>query len=153
MKSLEFTITLAAGFHSGQKYGNNQPYIFHPLQVMIKMDPEDTVGQIVAVLHDIVEDTDLTIESLRAMGYSEEIVDAIDAISRRSNESYNAYIARVMDNEIASRVKIEDSRANLLQSIHDLELSMPGSREEKKAEERISRYTKAIKTIEKGLTK
>ena len=89
-----------------------KPYILHPLYVSEQFDVYDF--KIVAILHDIVEDTDVSLEDLRNMGFPNKIVKAIDYISRRNYESYFEYIDRVKTNGIARIVKIEDLKHNLL---------------------------------------
>jgi (p)ppGpp synthase/HD superfamily hydrolase len=69
--------------------------------------------KIVGVLHDVIEDTSWTLEQLRAEGFSEEIVEGVDAMSRRDNESYDEYLSRVEKNDIATRVKINDLTDNM----------------------------------------
>ncbi len=75
------------------------------------MDTEDET--IVALLHDVVEDTPITLDDLRDKNYSDEIVVAIDALTRRTGETYSAYIERLSNNKLARRVKIADLRHNL----------------------------------------
>jgi (p)ppGpp synthase/HD superfamily hydrolase len=73
----------------------------------------DPVEQMAAVLHDVVEDTEMTLDELRRVGYRPEIVDAIDALTHRTHESYEHYIDRVARNPVARRVKIADIEENL----------------------------------------
>jgi (p)ppGpp synthase/HD superfamily hydrolase len=73
----------------------------------------DPVDQATAVLHDVVEDTEITLDNLRDAGYRPEIVDAIDALTHRSRDSYEKYIERVARNPVARRVKIVDLEENL----------------------------------------
>ncbi len=108
MPTLDDATLLAAQAHYGQKDRNNRPYILHPLRVMLRMEIDDEAATMVAILHDTIEDTDITLESLRTAGYPEEIVTAIDALSRRENENYDAYIDRVQLNSLACRVKLVD---------------------------------------------
>jgi (p)ppGpp synthase/HD superfamily hydrolase len=113
MPSIEDAIALAARAHRGQQYASpeREPYIFHPLRVMLTLaDPAD---QIVAVLHDAVEDTELGLVDLVDSGYPPDIVEAVDAITHRPGESYDEYIRRVAANEISRRVKLADLRENL----------------------------------------
>jgi (p)ppGpp synthase/HD superfamily hydrolase len=89
-----------------------QPYIFHLTYIAGKFKelPEQTV----ALLHDIVEDTEYTLNDVRLMGYPEEIVAAVDAITKREGEAYEDYLKRVKANDIARRVKSEDLRHNII---------------------------------------
>jgi (p)ppGpp synthase/HD superfamily hydrolase len=107
---LDKAIELARIAHEGQLDKGGQPYIDHPLRVM---DNVETVEEkIVAVLHDAVEDSDLTLEDLSRIGFSEEIVKAIAAITKHEGEKRNDYLSRVMNNPIALKVKIADMTDN-----------------------------------------
>ena len=76
--------------HAGQTDKASAPYILHPLRIMMKMD--SSVEMIVAVLHDVIEDSPLILEDLRAEGFSEEILPALDHLTRRENEEYEVFI-------------------------------------------------------------
>jgi hypothetical protein len=110
MPMLEQVISLAALAHSGQKDKGGQPYILHPLRVMLSLDTEEE--RVVAVLHDIVEDTNWTLDAL-AITFPRSIVAAVDALTKREGESYTAFIRRVSLNPLARRVKIADLKDNL----------------------------------------
>ena len=123
--SLEEAIALAAQAHRGQVDKAGEPYILHLLRVMLRMRrPEQ---RIIAVLHDLVEDTRYTFDSLREMGYSDSIVSGIDAMTRRPTESYVEFVQRAGANDLARAVKLADLEDNLnLRRIpnpqpHDLE--------------------------------
>jgi len=107
---LERAISLAAMAHTAQTDKGGEPYIFHPLRVMLSMDSEDE--RIVAVLHDIIEDTGGSLYGLAAI-FPEPIITALDAISRRKREGYTAYIDRVAGNALARAVKLADIEDNL----------------------------------------
>ena len=104
-------IALAVDVHTGQKREGGNPYILHPLRVMMQM--ETTEEMIVAVLHDVIEDGDETVVDRLKEIFSQEIVEAIDCMSRREGECYEDYIARVMSNELARKVKISDIEDNI----------------------------------------
>jgi len=108
---VEKAIMLATEAHVGQKSFRGRPYILHPLRVMEKMDTD--VAMAVAVLHDTVEDTKITLEELRTMGFPLEVVEAVDAMSHREGESYWDYIERVKSSSVATRVKIADLEDNM----------------------------------------
>jgi (p)ppGpp synthase/HD superfamily hydrolase len=93
--SVEDAIALAARAHRGQRYPSpeREPYIFHPLRIMLSLG--NAADQIVAVLHDAVEDTDLELRDLVEAGYRPEIVAAVDSLTHRDHESYDEYIERV----------------------------------------------------------
>jgi len=133
MPTLEHAITLATEAHQGQVDKAGQPYILHPLRVMFAVEDETT--RIVAVLHDVVEDSEVTLEDLRAMGYSNEVVIGLDCLTRRADESYMDFVKRAKVNPIARQVKIADIEDNMdmkrLSSITDKDV------------ERLRRYREA----------
>jgi len=108
---LQKAIDLAHQAHAQQVDKGGQPYINHPLRVMAKM--ETLQEKIVAVLHDVVEDSDLTLEDLLVQGFPADIVDSIAALTKIAGEEYETYLQRVMENAIALRVKIADMTDNL----------------------------------------
>ena len=109
--AIEDAILLAARAHRGQVDKAGEPYILHPLRVMLRL--KDEADRIAAVLHDVIEDTGITEESLRDQGYSEEVLGALDALTRRQGESYADFIERVAGNPLARRVKLADLADNL----------------------------------------
>ena len=108
---LQDAIALAKKYHEGQVYKAGKPYISHPMRVMEKMMLEDE--KIVAVLHDIVEDTDITLQDLTDMGYSSMIVNAIDCLSKRHGESYDDFIERTLTDTMECIVKLGDIEDNM----------------------------------------
>jgi (p)ppGpp synthase/HD superfamily hydrolase len=138
--SVEDAIALAARAHRGQRYSSpeREPYIFHPLRVMLSLD--GPAHQIVAVLHDAVEDTDLELRQLVEAGYPAEVVAAVDSLTHRAHESYDEYIERVAANEIARRVKLADLGENLANN-----LRLPASPDKT---ERIARYKRALARLD-----
>lgn len=111
MATLEDAILLAAQAHHGQTDRNGQPYVLHALRVMFRLESEHE--RMAGVLHDVVEDTPYTLADLRAMGYPEEVVAAVNCLTRRPDETYEASIARAAANPIARRVKLADLEDNL----------------------------------------
>ena len=111
MPTVEDAIILAAKMHRGQVDKAGHPYILHPLRVMNRMT--DDITRIIAVLHDVVEDSDTTLDDLRRMGYEERIVEAVDCLSRREDETYEAFIQRIKPNPLARRVKLGDLLDNM----------------------------------------
>jgi (p)ppGpp synthase/HD superfamily hydrolase len=109
---LSKAIVFATNAHAGQKDKNNQSYIFHPLRVMLNCSTKQE--QIVAILHDVIEDTKYTLFDLRnKLELDGEISKALYAITRHENEPYFDYIDRVKTNELARKVKIKDLKDNL----------------------------------------
>jgi len=109
--TIEDAIVLAAQSHRGQVDKAGAPYILHPLRVMLRLKGE--ADRIAAVLHDVIEDTRITEEFLREQGYREEVLRALDALTRREGESYADFIERVAGNPLARRVKLADLADNL----------------------------------------
>jgi (p)ppGpp synthase/HD superfamily hydrolase len=108
---LEKAIQCAVTAHAGQKDKAGAPYILHPLRIMMKMGNE--VEMITAALHDVVEDSPLTLADLRAEGFSEEIIAAVDHLTRREGEAYEIFINRLRHNPLAVKVKLADLEDNM----------------------------------------
>ncbi|MCW6037278.1 HD domain-containing protein [Spirulina subsalsa FACHB-351] len=108
---LEKAIALAQQCHAEQVDKAGKPYIDHPLRVMAALSSLEE--KIVGVLHDAVEDSDLTLDQLRDLGFSDPVIQALDAITKRPGEDYEAYLRRVMGNAIALSVKIADMTDNM----------------------------------------
>ncbi len=111
MATLERAIELAVEAHKGQTDKAGRPYILHPLWLMQQF--EDLDAMLVAVLHDSVEDSDLTLADLSREGFAPGVIAGIDAMTRRKTESYDDYIYRVQAHPIACRVKLADLEHNL----------------------------------------
>ena len=107
---LEQAIIFATDAHKGQVDKAQMPYILHPLRVMNLVDTIEE--KIVAVLHDVIEDTDTTREELLEF-LNEELVDSIVALSKGENEEYEKYLIRVKNNKIARKVKLADLKDNM----------------------------------------
>lgn len=107
---LAHALKLAYEAHEGQVDKAGASYILHCLRVAEAMTT--TEEKIVAILHDIVEDTEITFEWLEHEGFSEEVVTAVKAITREIEEPYNEYLRRVAQNEIAYKVKLADMMDN-----------------------------------------
>jgi (p)ppGpp synthase/HD superfamily hydrolase len=111
MSSLGKAISIAAQAHEGQSDKAGAPYILHPLRVMMKMASD--AERITAVLHDIIEDTDWSLEHLRREGFHNEILDALDCLTKHDGEEYEEFIKRVKLNPLAVKVKSADLEDNL----------------------------------------
>ena len=136
-------IILAAQAHEGQLDKGGHPYIFHPLRLMLQLESEK--DRIIAILHDVIEDTDWTLDKLREEGFSEEIVSVIDSLSRREEENYEEYIGRLMRDPTACRIKLLDLRDN-----RDLTRIRVESAD---VRERVKKYQRAQKRIQEALAK
>ena len=109
-KQLELAISLAVDYHTDQKDKLGMPYILHPLHVMDQMDTIEE--KIVAVLHDVLEDTACSLNMLNAM-FDDKIVEAVVAITKNKDEKYENYLLRVKTNPLALRVKLQDIKHNV----------------------------------------
>lgn len=110
---LEKAIFIATQAHAakGQKDKAGAPYILHPLRMMLRMTtPAEMMA---AVLHDVVEDTDWTLDALRREGFPTEVIAALDCLTKRAGEPYEEFIARIAPNDIARRVKLADLEDNM----------------------------------------
>jgi hypothetical protein len=144
MADLETAIAIAVEAHRGQTDKAGQPYILHPLRVMLSLNTEQE--RIVGVMHDVVEDSEITLEDLRARGFPEEVLQALDAVTKRPGESgdagYEAFVERAGRNPIGRRVKIADLLDNLdLTRLADLGDSDAS---------RLGRYLKALRVLEQA---
>ena len=131
---LDKAILIAAQAHLGQKDKMGGPYILHPLRMMLRFRSE--VEMIVAVLHDVVEDNpEWSLERLRQEGFGEEIIQAVDHLTRREDETYEAFVARAQKNPLARQVKLADLEDNMdLKRLKSLT---------EKDQERLAKYHKA----------
>jgi (p)ppGpp synthase/HD superfamily hydrolase len=137
MADLATAIQVALTSHAGQQDKAGQPYILHPLRLMLRMStPED---MIVAVLHDVVEDSQITRADLERMGFAEPILDALDALTHREEQSYEDYIAAIKQVPLARRVKLADleDNSNILRLSEVTQASL----------ERLQKYHTAWQTL------
>jgi len=109
--TLDRAIEIAASAHAGQLDKAGQPYILHPLRVMLRVQSDQE--RIAAVLHDLLEDTHWRREDLDREGFSPVVLDALDALTRRKDESYEDFIERLTSNAVARRVKLADLEDNM----------------------------------------
>lgn len=113
--TLEDAVAIAANVHRGQTDKAGAPYLLHPLRLMMRMKSPSSM--IVAVLHDVVEDSDAndkwTIERLREVGFSEDVLNAVECVTKRENEDYDDFIDRSSCNDLAREVKLADLEDNL----------------------------------------
>ncbi len=141
--TLEDAIALAAHWHRGQRYPSmtGEPFILHPLRVMLQLESDD--ARIVAILHDVLEDTACSVVDLRRAGYSDSVIEALDRLTRRDGEAYEKYIERVAEDTLARQVKLADLRDNLA---NNRRLADVAARRD--VEERITRYERAIARLQ-----
>ncbi len=110
MASLERAIAIAAKAHEGQVDKAGAPYILHPLRVMFRVNTVEE--RMAAVLHDVVEDTNVTIGMLRAEGFPEGVLSAIESLTRRPGETYETFVLRAVADPIGRTVKLADLAEN-----------------------------------------
>lgn len=97
--------------HDGQTDKAGMPYIMHPVHVAEQMNDEDSC--VVALLHDVVEDTAITIDNLREAGFTEKQLSAIKAMTHDKSEPYMVYVEKLSKNPLAVKVKMADLRHNM----------------------------------------
>ena len=124
--------------HKEQVDKSGMPYVFHPFHLAEQMNTEETT--IVALLHDLVEDTDYTIEDLIDMGFDKSITDAIALMTHADNVAYMDYVRAIKDNPIAKTVKLADLK-------HNSDLTRLETVDEK-ALSRREKYLKAIAILQ-----
>jgi len=110
----EKAFLVAAYFHCGQFYGSGEhkyPYSMHFTNVSMRC--ETSVAKITATLHDVIEDTELTLKDLELMKFSPEVIAAVECMTHRENESYEDYLVRAVSNPISKEVKLADVTENL----------------------------------------
>ena len=111
MPTIERAIEIAANAHAGQRDKAGQPYIFHPLRVMFRVNGEHE--QMAAVLHDVVEDTAITIDDLAREGFPSEVLRAIAALTKLPGETRLEAAARAAADPVARKVKLADNAENM----------------------------------------
>ena len=110
MNKYELALKIATEAHKGQVDKAGVPYINHPLTVASLVDTEEE--KIVALLHDTIEDTNITEQDLLNYGFSNKIVEAVKLLTHNKNVPYMDYVAKIKDNELARKVKIADLTHN-----------------------------------------
>ena len=123
--------------HKDQTDKSGIPYVFHPIHLAEQMKDEDTT--VVALLHDVVEDTDYTLEDLREMGFNERVIAAIALMTHAEGVPYMDYVAKIKDNPIAKAVKLADLA-------HNSDITRMDVVDEK-AIARVEKYAKAIRFL------
>ena len=124
--------------HKGQVDKTGVPYVFHPFHVAEQMTDEATT--VVALLHDVVEDTEYTLEDIAALGFGQEIVDAVALMTHEDGVPYLDYVARLKSNPLARAVKLADLA-------HNSDLSRLGEIDDE-TEHRLEKYKKARALLE-----
>lgn len=110
-EQFQIALELAVEKHKNQTDKAGNPYILHPLHVMENVNSKE--GKIVAILHDIIEDTDVTEDYLLKIGLSKRIVDAVVALTRSEDIDYQEYIKNLSSNPLTKEVKLADLEHNM----------------------------------------
>lgn len=111
MSDLDKAVAIAARAHAGQSDKYGQPYILHPIRVMMRM--RTGKERIVAMLHDVVEDSDVSSDDLRTEGFSGEVIEAVILLTKGPDQSYTDYVTRLAHNPLARAVKLSDLEDNM----------------------------------------
>jgi len=102
---------IAYKMHQNQVDKVGIPYIYHPIHIAEQMDDEDST--VVALLHDVIEDTNMCIDDLRNIGLNDNVLEALSCITHDNNQDYFTYIEKISKNPLAAKVKIADLKHNL----------------------------------------
>lgn len=142
MSTIEVAIRLAVEAHAGQVDKAGRPYILHPLRLMQKCPTEDL--QIVAVLHDVLEDTQVTEAELQKLGFPDHIISALKSLTKVHGEAYSDFISRAMQDSLAIVVKeldlIDNMDCTRLPEFTDADAA------------RMKKYTSALFQIRQGIS-
>ena len=125
--------------HKEQVDKSGLPYVFHPFHLAEQMQTEETT--VVALLHDVVEDTTVTLSMLAEKGFSQEILDAVALMTHKDGVDYMDYVRAIKENPIAKAVKLADLRHN--SDVTRLDVV------DEKALKRREKYAEAIALLEK----
>ena len=134
---LNKAFSIAYHAHDGQFDKGGMPYILHPVTVALHVDSEDE--KMVALLHDVVEDSSYSLEDLKKEGFPANVIEAVDILTKRDGDSYDSYLEKVKKNDLARKVKIADMSHNLDRSrIKDIS---------EKDLKRFEKYEKSLKFL------
>lgn len=137
-EKIKKALEIAFDAHKDQVDKAGLPYIYHPFYLATQMETEDSI--IVALLHDVVEDSHYTFEEIESYGFSPSIITALRLLTHEDSEDYIAYIHRVKEDEPARIVKLADLK-------HNSDVSRLSHMDDK-ARERLNRYAESIKILE-----
>ncbi|MBQ9216408.1 MAG: GTP pyrophosphokinase [Prevotella sp.] len=107
----DLALRIAIEAHKGQTDKSGREYVMHPIRVAERC--KNVKAKIVALLHDTIEDTDVTPDSLRGDGFPEEIINGILSVTKREGEAYEDFVSRAAQNPIGREVKIADLEDNM----------------------------------------
>lgn len=133
----KMALKISFDVHKNQVDKSGMPYVYHPFHLAEQMDDEYTTC--VALLHDVVEDTDITLDDLKKKGFPNEVTDAIALMTHDDVVPYLEYVAKIKKNPIATFVKLADLKHNSdLTRLDEVD---------SKALERVEKYRKAIQIL------
>lgn len=140
MDIIEKSLSIALKAYAGKKDKAGKTYILHPLRIMAKMNSAEEMS--VALLHDVIEDSEITAKDLLKEGIPAKVVKAVQALTKIEGENYDQFIVRVLKNKLAAKIKKADIEDNInvlrLKSVSPKDL------------ERIAKYHKAWKRLEQN---
>ena len=139
MTDYELAYEIASRAHANQVDKAGKPYLHHPLAVADGVESEE--AKVVALLHDIAEDTSITLDSLRAL-FGDTIADALTCLTHREGESYDEYVRRAAANPLARKVKMADLTHNM--DLSRLPVVTDWDRERVKKYQRAMAYLKSV---------
>ena len=137
-KMTKLALKLCFEAHKTQTDKSGMPYVFHPFHLAEQMRDEDTT--VVALLHDVIEDTDNTLDDLRELGFEDRVISAIALMTHDDAVPYMEYVAEIKKNPIARAVKLADLRHN--SDMTRLDTVSPWD------EKRAKKYAEAIRLLE-----
>jgi (p)ppGpp synthase/HD superfamily hydrolase len=111
MKLIETSLQIALRAYGGKTDKAGREYILHPLRLMAKMETD--LERSAALLHDVIEDSEIAAEDLLAEGIPAEVVEAVQYLTKREGEDYMEFVARAKQNKLAAKVKIADIEDNI----------------------------------------
>jgi (p)ppGpp synthase/HD superfamily hydrolase len=140
MSIIEKSLKIALKAYAGQKDKAGKTYILHPLRLMNRMESDEEMA--VALLHDVLEDSDITEEELLNEEIPKTVIEAVKCLTRRDSENYDDFISRVSENELASKIKVADIEDNInilrLNSLTEKDL------------DRVAKYHRAWNKLKSG---
>ncbi len=125
--------------HKNQQDKGGVPYVFHPWHVAEQMTGE--IETAAALLHDVCEDGEVSFSDLGQMGFPKVVIDAVDLLTRRPNQTYQAYIENLAANPVARRVKMADL-------VHNQDLSRLPEESREESRKRQEKYERAFAYLE-----
>ena len=123
--------------HKNQLDKSGMPYVFHPFYLATQMS--DEICTVCALLHDVVEDSDYTLDDIQKLGFPSEVTDALSKLTHDAATPYMEYVREIRTNPIAKKVKLADL-------MHNSDLSRLDTVDEK-ALKRIEKYKMAIELL------